>query len=126
MSGDIMSFPATPMEFVQSYSFKDSREIYTNGTELVPVFRIEQMLEHYFPASCAHYDEEYDPKRILQALKLAYQILTDKRNSERYALSFLQSKSTGKCMYYGEMLDILDEIAEFLSAQGGNHDESGV
>lgn len=126
MSGDIMSFPATPMEFVQSYSFKDSQEIYTNGTELVPVFRIEQMLEHYFPTPCAHSDEEYDPKRILQALKFAYQILTEARNRVKYQSVFLQSKSTGKCMYYGEMLDTLDEIAEFLSAQGGNHDESRV
>ena len=56
----------------------------------------------------------------LQALKFAYQILTDKRNSERYALSFLQSKSSGRCMYYGEMLDTLDEIAKEL-ADGTPH-----
>lgn len=54
----------------------------------------------------------------IQALKFAYQILTDKRNSERYAFSFLQSKSTGHCMYYGNMLDTLDEIAQELGKEG--------
>lgn len=45
---DMMNFPKTPLEFVKSYKFKDSDEIYTNGSELIPVFRVEQMLEHYY------------------------------------------------------------------------------
>lgn len=45
---DMMEYPKTPNEFIKSYSFKDSDEIYTNGDELVPVFRVEQMLEHYY------------------------------------------------------------------------------
>lgn len=48
MSGECMSFPATPAEFIESYSFKDKEQVYTNGVELIPVFRVEQMLEHYF------------------------------------------------------------------------------
>ena len=44
---DIMEFPNTMKEFIDSYSFKDSKEIYTNGAELIPVFRVEQGLEHY-------------------------------------------------------------------------------
>lgn len=44
---DIMEFPNTMKEFIDSYSFKDSEEIYTNGAELIPVFRVEQGLEHY-------------------------------------------------------------------------------
>ena len=46
---DCMNFPKNPMEFVNSYSFKDSEEVYTNGSNLIPVFRVEQMLEHYYP-----------------------------------------------------------------------------
>jgi len=35
-------------EFLKSYQFKDSNEVYTNGSELIPVFRVMQMIEHYF------------------------------------------------------------------------------
>lgn len=44
---DIMEFPKTMKEFVDSYSFKDREEVYTNGVELIPVFRVEQAIEHY-------------------------------------------------------------------------------
>lgn len=44
---DKMEFPKTMREFIVNYSFKDSAEVYTNGAELVPVFRVEQALEHY-------------------------------------------------------------------------------
>lgn len=43
---NIMQFPETFKEFAKSYGFKDSKEIYTNGSELIPVFRVEQWLEH--------------------------------------------------------------------------------
>lgn len=45
---DVMMFPNSWGEFLEDYSFKDKEEVYTNGTELVPVFRVEQMVEHYF------------------------------------------------------------------------------
>lgn len=45
---DRMTFPATPFEFIADYSFKDKEEVYTNGAELIPVFRVEQMIEEYF------------------------------------------------------------------------------
>lgn len=44
---DKIKFPKTMKEFIDSYSFKDKEEIYTNGAELIPVFRVEQALEHY-------------------------------------------------------------------------------
>jgi hypothetical protein len=43
-----MMFPKNWEKFIEDYSFKDSEEVYTNGTNLVPVFRVEQMVEHYF------------------------------------------------------------------------------
>lgn len=45
--GDKMEFPDNPMQFVEEYSFKDKDGIYTNGSDLIPVFRVKQMLEHY-------------------------------------------------------------------------------
>lgn len=54
----------------------------------------------------------------LQTLKFAYQILTDERNQEKYQSVCMQSKRTGKCMFYGDMLDTLDDIAQELVEAG--------
>ena len=44
--GEQMDFPNTFDEFAKDYGFKDKNEIYTNGSELIPVFRVKQWLEH--------------------------------------------------------------------------------
>jgi hypothetical protein len=44
---DMMIFPKTIQEFIKEYSFKDTEEIYTNGSELIPVFRMEQAHAYY-------------------------------------------------------------------------------
>ena len=41
-----MEFPKTFDEFVEEYGFKDKEEVYTNGSDLIPVFRVKQWLEH--------------------------------------------------------------------------------
>ncbi len=41
-----MDFPDTFEEFAKDYGFKDKDEVYTNGSELIPVFRVKQWLEH--------------------------------------------------------------------------------
>ena len=46
MNCDIMEFPNTFDEFVKEYGFKDTEEVYTNGSELIQVFRANQWLEH--------------------------------------------------------------------------------
>lgn len=45
---ECMMFPSKWEKFIEDCSFVDSEKVYTNGTELVPVFRVEQMVEHYF------------------------------------------------------------------------------
>lgn len=45
---DCMAFPKTAEEFIEQYKFTDTKQEYTNGAELMPVFRVKQMLEHYF------------------------------------------------------------------------------
>lgn len=40
--GEIMQFPETVEEFMQQYKITDSKQIYTNGAELVPIFRMQQ------------------------------------------------------------------------------------
>lgn len=46
---DRMTFPKTADDFIKQYSFKDEKQEYTNGAELISVFRVKQMMEHYFP-----------------------------------------------------------------------------
>ena len=46
MQNDIMEFPSTFDEFAKEYGFKDKEEIYTNGSDLIPVFRVKQWLAY--------------------------------------------------------------------------------
>lgn len=46
MSGQIMTFPNSVEEFMESYKMVDTEHIYSNGTEYVPIFRMKQWFEH--------------------------------------------------------------------------------
>ena len=43
---DIMTFPETVDEYMEQYKITDTKQIYTNGMELVPIFRMKQWFEH--------------------------------------------------------------------------------
>lgn len=43
---DVMSFPAAVEEFMEQYKIVDREEVYTNGAELIPIFRMKQWFEH--------------------------------------------------------------------------------
>ena len=43
---DCLTFPATFEEFTEQYKIVDKKEVYTNGTELIPIFRVKQWLDH--------------------------------------------------------------------------------
>ena len=43
---DMMTFPDTVEEFMESYKIVDSKQIYTNGIAMVPIFRMKQWFEH--------------------------------------------------------------------------------
>lgn len=43
---DKMTFPATFKEFAERYKIVDKEEVYTNGAELIPIFRVEQWLDN--------------------------------------------------------------------------------
>lgn len=43
---DLMTFPDTVEEFMEQYKIIDTEQVYTNGAELVPIFRMEQWFEH--------------------------------------------------------------------------------
>lgn len=43
---DCMHFPDTVEEFMEQYKMTDTKQVYSNGTEYVPIFRMEQWFEH--------------------------------------------------------------------------------
>lgn len=44
---DVMTFPERLEDFLKSYSFRDEKEVYTNGAELIPLLRVRQAIGHY-------------------------------------------------------------------------------
>ena len=48
MSSDVMEYPPSWEDFAEQYSITDSEEVYTNGSKLVSLFRVHQMVKHYF------------------------------------------------------------------------------
>lgn len=43
---EMMNFPETFEKFAEMYGFCDTEQVYTNGSKLIPVFRVDQWLEH--------------------------------------------------------------------------------
>lgn len=43
---DCMHFPDTVEEFMEQYKMTDTKQVYSNGTEYVPIFRMKQWFEH--------------------------------------------------------------------------------
>ena len=70
---ETMVYPEHWWTFVQDYQIKDTEDAYTNGAMLVPVFRVRQMVEHYFGGSVGH-ESNYErlfgtPERAARTLE---------------------------------------------------------
>ena len=63
---DMMNFPKRWEDFLHDYEFEDARRIYTNGSRLIPSFRVKQMMEHYAPVRHGRWIE---PKRLYYGAK---------------------------------------------------------
>ena len=44
--GEMMTFPASVEEFMEQYKMTDTDNVYSNGTEYVPIYRMKQWFEH--------------------------------------------------------------------------------
>ena len=44
--GDVMIFPASVEEFMEQYKMTDTEQVYSNGTEYVPIYRMRQWFEN--------------------------------------------------------------------------------
>ena len=108
---DHMTFPKTAEDFIKQYSFKDEKQEYTNGAELMPVFRVKQMMEHYFPEEVAHGRWLYDSgsgKYFCSAC-------------DEYALSFKKDTLYGGDLYEVCLTDYCPNCGARMD--GGNDDD---
>ena len=55
---NMMNFPKRWENFLHDYEFEDARRIYTNGSILIPSFRVKQMMEHYAPVRHGRWIEQ--------------------------------------------------------------------
>ena len=97
----MMQFPNNMKQFLDKYSFLDRERIYTNGSLLIPTFRVKQALEHYVPKwnlinNClpeaelvyeSSYNNKYESKNVLIQTKRdeifsAYYIRTTYKNNK--------------------------------------------
>ena len=54
----MMNFPKRWEDFLHDYEFEDARRIYSNGSKLIPSFRVKQMMEHYAPVRHGRWIEQ--------------------------------------------------------------------
>ena len=51
---EMMDFPDTVEKFMEQYKVTDTKQIYSNGTEYVPIFRMQQWFDHIHAAPVVH------------------------------------------------------------------------
>ena len=56
-------------DFLKDYSFVDSEEVYTNGSLLIPVFRVEQLIEHLMESQLHEQEPRVTAKEELKFLR---------------------------------------------------------
>ena len=62
---DKMTFPETWEEYEKQYGFADDEEVYTNGSRLIPSFRVKQWLDHLPSAEPERLtDDDFETIRI--------------------------------------------------------------
>lgn len=59
-SNEQMYFPETFEKFAKEYGFKDDEEVYTNGSDLIPIFRVNQWLEYENKLHAIETDTAYE------------------------------------------------------------------
>ena len=69
-----MEFPATFEKFAKEYGFKDDKEVYTNGSDLIPIFRVKQWLEHDNKLRKIEADTAYECGKHATADKISVEI----------------------------------------------------
>lgn len=112
--GEIMQFPETVEEFMQQYKITDTKQIYTNGTELVPIFRMKQWFEahkHRWIPCSERPPEELEPVNVVYV----------NHNPEPYYKNIKDVPQKATAVYYWEKWYWWSCVCEdLLEASGRN------
>lgn len=88
---DMMQFPKTVEEFMEQYKIVDTEQVYTNGAELVPIFRMEQWFAHqantprWIPVTDGLPEEDYETGNGVQfSADVLATIVNHKNDGELY------------------------------------------
>ena len=68
---EVEIFPKNPFDYLKQYSFKDDKKVYTNGSDLIPSFRVETMLVYYKRQLLGEILEKLDVKQYLNCYEPA-------------------------------------------------------
>lgn len=99
--GERMNFPNTFDEFAEQYGFTDKEEVYTNGSHLIPVFRVKQWLEHNQPKNGEPTLEE-----VTQYTRTHDLVLWTREESEEVIRKLLSAEpKKGEWKYTGDFLN---------------------
>lgn len=72
-----MLFPDTVEEFMEQYKIVDTEQIYTNGAEMVPIFRMKQWFEHKPERKTGKWIQDPKSKRYRCDQCLSFALKTD-------------------------------------------------
>lgn len=90
-----INYPDNPIDFIKQYSFSDKLGIYTNGSTLISVFRVGQMIEHYMPG--------LDPQKI-KNIQFCLREKTRECRELRREIQELKNKKSGSWVLADEQL----------------------
>ena len=85
MCGEMMNFPETVGEFMEDYKIVDTQEVYSNGVEFVPIFRMKQWFDHENKKDRPNYEAELaDLRKYMEKQKAEIAYLNELlRDSEK-------------------------------------------
>lgn len=84
---DVMMFPDTAEEFMEQYKIVDTEQVYTNGAELIPIFRMKQWLEHLQDIKPKRKTGQWlqiSPARIYECSECAQMVMTGDISCYKY------------------------------------------
>ena len=110
-----MNFPATFDEFAEQYKIVDSKEVYTNGTELIPIFRVKQWLEDRHTS-----DVDAEIERLKEEVHKGH--IAFRKRGEFYCKEIEKAKSEAYKEFAEELTNrIMNAIEQSLNNPNGNN-----
>lgn len=74
-----MEFPETFERFAEEYGFKDKKEVYTNCSDLIQVYRVKQWIEHDKNKTLNKIRAEIEDKRINKESEVKEVVVSNER-----------------------------------------------